>query len=99
MPLPDKRLTMNNEQYYTENPALDNETDNFNSLKYFLSRCLYHWPLFLLGVIVTMGITYYKLRSEKPSYETASKILVNNGKSAGESSALEKLNVTETTKG
>ncbi|RYY08328.1 MAG: polysaccharide biosynthesis tyrosine autokinase [Sphingobacteriaceae bacterium] len=82
------------EQY--ENTA---ETDNFNNLKYFLSRCLYHWPLFLIGVLITTGIAYYNIRSQKPSYEVAAKILVNDGKPSGESSALEKLNVTEASKG
>ncbi|MGI4751454.1 MAG: GumC family protein [Janthinobacterium lividum] len=82
------------EQY--ENTA---ETDNFNQLKYFLSRCLYHWPLFLLGVLITTGIAYYNLRSQKPSYEVTAKLLVNDGKPSGESSALEKLNVTEASKG
>ncbi|RYY08147.1 MAG: polysaccharide biosynthesis tyrosine autokinase [Sphingobacteriaceae bacterium] len=75
------------------------ETDNFNNLKYFLSRCVYHWPLFLIGVLITTGFAYFNVRSQKPSYEVAAKLLVNDGKSSGESSALEKLNVTEASKG
>ncbi len=89
---------MNNEQlYFEENQDL--QVDNFNGLKYFISRCLYHWPLFLISILLITGIAYYKLRSEKPSYEVSAKLLVNNGKSSGESTALEKLNVTETSKG
>lgn len=74
-------------------------TDNFNGLKYFLSRCLYHWPLFVIGVLLTTAIAYYNVRSQKPSFEVSAKLLVNGDKPGGESTALEKLNVTELSKG
>jgi len=88
---------MDNEQIQYDDNTIP--TDNFNGIKYFLSRCLYHWPLFVIGVLITTGFAYYKLRSEKPSYEAGAKLLVNNGKPSGESSALEKLNVTDASKG
>ena len=75
------------------------ETDNFNALKYFLSRCVYHWPLFLIGVLITTGIAYYSLKKQKPLFESDAKVLVNDGKSAGANTALEKLNVGEVSKG
>ncbi len=89
---------MSNEQLY-EDAGVEVQTDNFDGLKHFLSRCLYHWPLFITGVLITTGIAYYKLRSEKPSYEVSAKLLVNDGKSSNQSTALEKLNVTEASKG
>ncbi len=89
---------MNNEQSNYE-VTNDIPSDNLNGLKFFLSRCLYHWPLFLIGTSITTGIAYYNLRSAKPSYEIGAKLLVNSGKPSGESSALEKLNVTDVSKG
>ena len=80
---------MNNEHLYQET-AIDEQGDNFNGLKYFLSRCLYHWPLFVVSILITTGIAYYKLRSEKPSYEAGAKLLVNAAKETSESSALQK---------
>ncbi|WP_419803152.1 GumC family protein [Mucilaginibacter sp.] len=78
---------------------VNEETDNFNALKYFLSRCVYHWPLFLIGVLITTGIAYYSLKKQKPLFESDAKVLVNDGKSAGANTALEKLNVGEVSKG
>ena len=79
--------------------SVNEETDNFNALKYFLSRCVYHWPLFLIGVLITTGIAYYSLKKQKPLFESDAKVLVNDGKSAGANTALEKLNVGEVSKG
>lgn len=87
---------MSNEQIQYDDTV---QTDNFNDLKYFLSRCLYHWPLFLIGILLTTGFAYYKLRSIKPVYIATSRILVNSGKPSGENSALQKLNVTDESKG
>jgi tyrosine-protein kinase Etk/Wzc len=87
---------MNNEQIQYDDTV---QTDNFNGLKQFFSRCLYHWPLFLIGVLITTAIAYYNLRSEKPVYISSARILVTNGSPSGESSALEKLNVTDKSKG
>lgn len=88
---------MKNEQYV--DVANDLQSDNFDGLKHFLSRCLYHWPLFLIGALATTSFAYYKLKSEKPQYITTARLLVNSGKSSNESSALEKLNVTDASKG
>ncbi len=87
---------MNSEQIQY---SVNEETDNFNQLKYFLSRCLYHWPLFLIGILITTGIAYYSIKKQKPLFESAAKILVNDSKSSGANTALEKLNVGQESKG
>ncbi|MGI4022334.1 MAG: GumC family protein [Janthinobacterium lividum] len=87
---------MNNEQVQYVDTA---QTDNFNGLKYFFLRCLYHWPLFLIGILITTALAYWNVRSQKPIFLSSARILVNNGSTSGESSALEKLNVTDKSKG
>jgi tyrosine-protein kinase Etk/Wzc len=88
---------MDNNQVYYEAPAAAQE-DNFKQLKYFFSQCLYHWPLFLIGILLTTGIAYYITRSEKPSYLTSARLLVNIGK-ANEAPTLQSLNAASTSKG
>lgn len=89
---------MNNEQLYIDAANDDVQLDNFSGLKNFLSQCLYHWPLFLIGILITTGVAYYNIRSAKPSYQTSATLLVNNGK-ASETSTLQILNTTNTSKG
>ncbi|WP_299291044.1 tyrosine-protein kinase [uncultured Mucilaginibacter sp.] len=88
---------MDNDQLYYETPAAIQE-DNFKQLKYFFSQCLYHWPLFLIGIILTTGIAYYITRSEKPSYLASARLLVNIGK-ANEAPTLQSLNAATVSKG
>lgn len=88
---------MDNDQLYYETPAPVQE-DNFKQLKYFFSQCLYHWPLFLIGILLTTGIAYYIIRSEKPSYLTSARLLVNIGK-ANEAPTLQSLNAANVSKG
>lgn len=88
---------MDNNQIYYEGSAPVQE-DNFKQLKHFFSQCLYHWPLFLLGVLLTTGIAYYITRSAKPSYLASARLLVNIGK-ANEAPTLQSLNAASTSKG
>ena len=75
------------------------QVNNFNGLKYFLSQCLYHWPLFLIGVLLTTGIAYNYARSQKPTYLVSARLLVNSGKPSGESPILQNLNAANESKG
>lgn len=86
----------NNQVYYETPPAV--QEDNFKQLKYFFSQCLYHWPLFFIGILLTTGIAYYTTRSEKPSYLVSAKLLVNIGKS-NETPTLQSLNTSNVSKG
>lgn len=87
---------MDSNQVYYETPA--DQEDNFKQLKYFLSQCLYHWPLFLIGILLTTGIAYFIARSAKPSYLASARLLVNIGK-ANEAPTLQSLNAANVSKG
>ena len=64
----------------------------FADLKTILLKYFYHWPLFLLGLIIAFGVAYEYLKQVNYVYEINSTILVKDKKKSPEDkSALEEL--------
>ncbi|SDM17429.1 GumC family protein [Pedobacter antarcticus] len=53
------------------------ETINLNEI---LSKYLYHWPVFVLGLILTLTIAFLYLRYTKPIYEITTTLLIKDEK-------------------
>ncbi|WP_207534030.1 GumC family protein [Desertivirga arenae] len=69
------------------------------SFKESFLKYVYHWPLFLLGLCVTLGIAYYYLRTTKPLYEVKSTILIKDeNQSADDKYVLQEINVAQGSK-
>ena len=83
-----------------------NQTDNnkaelrqFTDLKTVLSKYLYHWPLFLTGLLMAFAGSYIYLKTVNSVYEVSATILVKDEKkSPREKSALQELDQTSSPK-
>jgi len=61
--------------------------NNFIDLGAVLKRYLYHWPLFVLGLLIAGGIAYTYLNVTNPVYEVNATILVKDEKKSPEEKA------------
>ena len=59
----------------------------FSDLKTVLSRYFYHWPLFVLGVIIAIAGAYFYLQNANPAYEVSATILVKDEKKSPQDKA------------
>ncbi len=86
---------MNNENYiYTPYAEGDFENEHKDFKKTFL-RYLYHWPLFLVCLIISISFAFYYLKTVKPVYTVKAKLSIKDEKkSSVEKLALEELNIS-----
>ncbi len=61
--------------------------NNFVDLGAVLKRYIYHWPLFVLGLLIAGGIAYTYLNVTNPVYEVNATILVKDEKKSPEEKA------------
>jgi len=67
----------------------------FTDLKTVLSKYFYHWPLFILGLVVAFAAAFIYLQVTSPVYPINATILVKDEKkSPQEKSSMEELNLT-----
>lgn len=67
-------------------------TQQFTDLRFILAKYLYHWPLFVLGLVIAMAGAYVYLAVVNPAFEISATILVKDEKkSPQEKSALPEL--------
>ncbi|WP_207423406.1 GumC family protein [Desertivirga brevis] len=66
------------------------------SFKESFLKYVFHWPLFVLGLCITLGIAFYYLRTTKPLYEIKSTILIKDeNQSADDKYVLQEINVSQ----
>lgn len=65
---------------HTETSSIANKDKNSINLGTVLKKYIYHWPLFVLGVSISVGIAYIYLKLTPPVYEISATILVKDEK-------------------
>ncbi|RZK74935.1 MAG: hypothetical protein EOO92_16650, partial [Pedobacter sp.] len=53
------------------------------NIRELLGTYLYHWPVFILGVVLALSIAFLYLRYTKPIYEVSSTLLIKDQKQDG----------------
>src|SRR4051812_8703592 len=78
---------------YRRGPS-ENEDSLFNAREVF-TKYLYHWPLFLLFIIVALFLAYSYARVDKPVYEVRASLVMqdNKDKQNIDKSALQELDI------
>lgn len=61
-----------------------------------ISKILYHWPLYLLTIAVSIILAYLYLRYTKPVYSSSAKIFIQEERGGGKSGALDNLSMLGT---
>lgn len=49
-----------------------------------LNQCLYHWPLFAIGLLVTSAAAFFYLQTINPVYEVKATLLIKNEKKSSD---------------
>src|ERR1700694_4835194 len=66
---------------------------SFNIRK-FLTKMLFHWPLFLIFFGISFLIAIFYLKNERPIYEIHAKVFIKPSQS-NQKSALQELNIVD----
>jgi len=72
------------------------ETDE-KDVKSIISRYVYHWPMFVICIVVAFGLAFLYLQTQKPGYRVMAKISIKDEKSTASSekdAALQQLNIS-----
>jgi tyrosine-protein kinase Etk/Wzc len=64
------------------------------NMKEILSKFIYHWPLFIAFILISLGINYLYLKYSKPVYEIQARLLINNNDQSLNSESILKENDT-----
>lgn len=71
----------------------------FTDLRVILAKYFYHWPLFLLGLVLALSIAYVYIKEVNPIYKISATILVKDEKKVPqEKEALQELNQSSSPK-
>ncbi|MBC7915377.1 MAG: polysaccharide biosynthesis tyrosine autokinase [Pyrinomonadaceae bacterium] len=78
-------------------PVLEN--DSSSSFRETLDKYFYHWPLFLIGLLITLTCAFIYLKKAKPLYELKATLLIQDEKKTSEEEeALQEIDVTNSSK-
>lgn len=70
-----------------------------NNLREVISKCSYHWPLFLVSMIIMIALALFYMKVAKPVYHVKAKLSIKDEKkSTAEKVALDELNISTTPK-
>lgn len=72
----------------TNNTTITEDTTNLRGL---ISKILYHWPLYLLLLILSVSCAYIYLTYKKPVFSSTSKIYIKDDNKSGASGSVEDL--------
>jgi tyrosine-protein kinase Etk/Wzc len=70
--------------------SLDFERDQVLNLREVLTKYLYHWPVFVLGLVICMLGAYFYLRYTQPIYQVTSTLLIKDQKKSASADILNK---------
>ncbi len=70
---------MNSEQQSVQSIDEQNTQEDIN-IRDIVNKYTYHWPVFLLGIIVCIGLAFIYLRYTRPVYQISSSLLIKDDK-------------------
>lgn len=71
------------------------ESNNTSTFRETLDKYLYHWPLFLIGLLITLTGAFFYLKTAKPLYEIKATLLVQDEqKTPQDEKTLQEIDVT-----
>lgn len=71
---------------------LKEEDDQTIKIKEILSNYLFHWPLFLIGILLCVTVAFFYLRYTSPIYAINSSLLIKDDKKGAGAGAVDLLN-------
>lgn len=78
---------------------IDEKTTHSSSIKRTVKKYLYHWPLFLIGIIIAVGAAIFYIKTLKPVYEVKATLIINDEKKApDQKSALQEIDLIRSNK-
>jgi tyrosine-protein kinase Etk/Wzc len=88
---------MNNYQHQLSSPFIEVEEVKKRNFKQIFSQYAYHWPLFALFLILSLGLAYFYVLHTNSIYHITAKISIQDDKKKPENTkeaALQQLNLT-----
>lgn len=78
-------------------PVLENESSS--NFRETLNKYLYHWPLFVIGLLITLTAAFIYLKTTEPVYEAKATLLIQDEKKVSEEEkALQEIDLTASSK-
>lgn len=71
---------------------LNEEEDHNVNLREILAKYIYHWPLFIIGILICSLAAYFYLRYTSPTYMVTSTLLIKDDKKGAGAGAADLLN-------
>jgi len=78
---------------------MDKEKDSSINFRDIINKYLYHWPLFIIGIAITMTAAFFYLQISSPVYEIKASIIIQDEKKdPDEKQKLQELDLLKSTK-
>ena len=75
------------------------ENDSTSDSRERFSKYLYHWPLFVLGLLITLTAAYFYLKNQDPVYEIKATLLIQDANKVSEDDkALQEIELSSSSK-
>ena len=81
--------------------SADTRANHEKDIRQIVSKYLYHWPLFLISIILCMGLAIFYLNHTRPLYLVKAKLAIKDEKSKAspeKAAALQQLNISTESK-